>query len=69
MNALQTTRDARPFERGEAVPEDVADLIERSTFIAAARYRTRPTRLWLLSPLPIGAAAGLAVAVLQRLLH
>lgn len=69
MHAPQMSHDARQFQRGEAFAEDVADLIERSTFIAAARRRTRPSRLWLLSPLPIGTAAGLAVAVLQRLMH
>jgi hypothetical protein len=60
--------DVRPFYRSEAFPEDVADLVEKATVIAARRARpARPSRLWLLSLLPIGAAAGIGVALLQRL--
>jgi hypothetical protein len=63
------TADVRPFYRSEAFPEDVADLVESATVIAARRARPgRPSRLWLLSMLPIGIAAGLTVALLQRLL-
>jgi hypothetical protein len=60
--------DVRPFYRSEAFPEDVADLVETATVITPRRaWRPRPSRLWLLSMLPIGAAAGLTVALLQRL--
>ncbi len=60
--------DVRPFYRSEAFHEDVADLVETATAIAARRARrARRSRLWLLSLLPIGAAAGIAVALLQRL--
>jgi hypothetical protein len=64
------TADVRPFYRSEAFPEDVADLVESATVIAARRARStsRPSWLWLLSLLPIGAAAGLTVALLQKLL-
>jgi hypothetical protein len=61
--------DVRPFYRSEAFPEDVADLVEKATVIAARRARPqRPSWLWMLSLLPIGAAAGITVAVLQKLL-
>jgi hypothetical protein len=61
--------DVRPFYRSEAFPEDVADLVESATVIAAKRARPqRPSWLWMLSLLPIGAVAGLTVALLQKLL-
>ena len=63
---------ARPFYRSEAFPEDVADLVESATAIAARRQRRASSspRLWLLGLLPLGAAAatGVTVALLQRLL-
>jgi hypothetical protein len=63
---------ARPFYRSEAFPEDVADLVESATAIAARRQRRSSSsgRLWLLGLLPFGAAAatGVTVALLQRLL-
>jgi hypothetical protein len=64
---------ARPFYRSEAFPEDVADLVESATAIAARRQRQASSsspRLWLLGLLPLGAAAatGVTVALLQRLL-
>jgi hypothetical protein len=63
---------ARPFYRSEAFPEDVADLVESATAIAARRQRRSNSsgRLWLLGLLPFGAAAatGVTVALLQRLL-
>ena len=55
---------ARPFYRSEAFPEDVADLVESATVLAAKRRRTGGfSRLALLTLLPLGAVA-LGVAVL-----
>jgi hypothetical protein len=72
MKTQHATADvARPFYRSEAFPEDVADLVESATMIAARRQRpTSSPRLWLLGLLPLGAAAatGVTVAWLQRLL-
>jgi hypothetical protein len=66
-----STHVVRAFHRSEAFTEDIADLVEYSTVIAAKRQRsTARTRMWLLGLLPIGAAAttGVTVALLQRLL-
>jgi hypothetical protein len=66
MKTLDTA-DVRPFYRSEAFPEDVADLVETATVIAARRARrSAPSWLWMLSLLPIGLAAGVTVALLQR---
>jgi hypothetical protein len=70
-NQTASSDVARPFYRSEAFPEDVADLVESATAIAARRQRrTSSPRLWLLGLLPFGAAAatGVTVALLQRLL-
>jgi hypothetical protein len=54
----------RPFYRSEAFPEDVADLVESATMIAAKRRPGSSSRLWLLTLLPVGAVAlGVAVAL------
>jgi hypothetical protein len=59
----------RPFYRSEAFPEDVADLVESATAVAATRQQRRQSsKLWLLSLLPIAAVAATAVVLLQRLL-
>ena len=55
---------ARPFYRSEAFPEDVADLVESATVLAAKRRRPGVSRLALLTLLPLGAVAlGVAVAL------
>lgn len=72
MNSAPRTDTARPFYRSEAFPEDVADLVESATVIAARRHQRsrQSSRFWLLALLPVGAAAatGVTVALLQRLI-
>jgi hypothetical protein len=68
MNAQPASDSARTFYRSEAFPEDVADLMESATLIAAKRRRPSSSRLWLLTLLPVGAVAlATAVALIQRL--
>jgi hypothetical protein len=62
--------EIRPFYRSEAFPEDVADLVESATAIAATRRRPAPaSRLWLLATLlPAGAIAlGAALVLMPKL--
>lgn len=71
MNNAPRAETARPFYRSEAFPEDVADLVESATAIAAQRrQRAQTGRVWLLALLPVAAATatGVAVALLQRLI-
>jgi hypothetical protein len=62
MNALDKTRNARPFYRSEAFPEDVADFVE-PPLQASVRVAPMPRRqrnlamLWLLGLLPLVALA------------
>jgi hypothetical protein len=68
MNTQQTS-EVRPFYRSEAFPEDVADLVESATAIAARRQH-RPhssSRVWLLTLLPVGAVAMGTALALARL--
>jgi hypothetical protein len=60
---------ARPFHRSEAFAEDVADLVESATVIAAKRRRAGggSSRLALLTLLPLGAVALGVAVVLTRL--
>jgi ferric-dicitrate binding protein FerR (iron transport regulator) len=62
MNALDHARNARPFHRSEAFPEDVADFVEpalQATTKAAPMQRRQrhQTMLWLLGLLPLVALA------------
>jgi hypothetical protein len=65
------TQNDRSFHRSEAFPEDVADLVESATVIAATRRGQHAHRQWL-SMLPLGATAlaalGAALVLLQRIL-
>jgi hypothetical protein len=66
MKTQHASDVVRPFYRSEAFPEDVADLVESATAIAAKRQRPRSSigRLRLLTLLPVGAVAlGVAVAL------
>ena len=68
MNTQQAS-EVRPFYRSEAFPEDVADLVESATAIAARR-QPRPqvnARIWLLTLLPVGAVAVGTALALARL--
>jgi hypothetical protein len=68
MKAQPASDIARPFYRSEAFPEDVADLVESATVIAAKRHRSGGSRLWPLTLLPLCAVAlGTALALLPRL--
>jgi hypothetical protein len=70
-NLPASTHVVRAFHRSEAFTEDIADLVESATVLAAKRQRAATaTRGWLLALLPLGAAAatGVTVALLQRLL-
>ena len=62
MNALDKTRNPRPFYRSEAFPEDVADFVEpalRASVKAAPmpRRQRNLSMLWLLGLLPLAALA------------
>jgi hypothetical protein len=61
----QPASEARPFYRSEAFPEDVADLVESATVLAAKRRRpSSHGKLWLFTLLPLGAVAlGTALAL------
>jgi hypothetical protein len=65
----QPASEVRPFYRSEAFPEDVADLVESATVIAATRRRpSGSSKVWLLPLLPVGALTlGAALALAQRL--
>jgi hypothetical protein len=65
---LASVQVARPFHRSEAFPEDVADLVESATVIAAKQRRAGgSSRLALLTLLPLGAVALGVAVVLTRL--
>jgi hypothetical protein len=65
---VQHASEVRPFYRSEAFPEDVADLVESATVIAASRRRpSSSNRLRLLTLLPVGAVALATALALTRL--
>jgi hypothetical protein len=67
MNA-QHASDVRPFHRSEAFPEDLADLVEAATVIAAKRRPpSSSNKVWLLTLLPVGAVALGTALLLTRL--
>jgi hypothetical protein len=68
MNTATNTETPRPFYRSEAFPEDVADLVESATMLAAQRRAPRSTlRVWLFGVLPVGVTLAAALALTQRL--
>jgi hypothetical protein len=63
---LDTAADIRPFHRSEAFPEDVADLVESATVIAATRNRPEPGRRWLSALLPVAAIVAAGALLLPK---